>query len=44
MSDVTQILNAMEQGDRRSAQQLLPVVYDELRQLLRNWLTKAWPG
>src|SRR5436190_11902142 len=33
MADVTQILAAIEQGDPRAAEQLLPLVYDELRKL-----------
>ena len=33
MSDVTQILNAIEQGDPHAAEQLLPLVYAELRKL-----------
>jgi RNA polymerase sigma factor (TIGR02999 family) len=33
MTDITQILSAIEQGDLHAAEQLLPVVYDELRQL-----------
>lgn len=33
MSDVTQILSAIEQGDPRAAEQLLPLVYEELRKL-----------
>jgi hypothetical protein len=33
MADVTQILRAIEQGDPRAAEQLLPLVYDELRRL-----------
>jgi len=33
MSDVTQILNAIEQGDPMAAAELLPLVYDELRKL-----------
>jgi RNA polymerase sigma factor (TIGR02999 family) len=33
MSDVTRILSAIEQGDPRTAEQLLPLVYDELRKL-----------
>jgi hypothetical protein len=33
MTDVTQILNAIEQGDPTTAEQLLPLVYDELRKL-----------
>jgi hypothetical protein len=33
MSEVTRILTAIEQGDPRAAEQLLPLVYDELRKL-----------
>ena len=33
MSDVTRILSAIEQGDPSAAEQLLPLVYDELRKL-----------
>jgi RNA polymerase sigma factor (TIGR02999 family) len=33
MNDITQILSAIEQGDPRAAEQLLPLVYDELREL-----------
>ena len=33
MTDVTQILNAIEQGDPSTAEQLLRLVYDELRKL-----------
>jgi RNA polymerase sigma factor (TIGR02999 family) len=33
MTDVTQVLNAIEQGDPHAAEQLLPLVYDELRKL-----------
>ncbi len=33
MSEVTRILSAIEQGDSSAAEQLLPLVYDELRQL-----------
>ena len=33
MGDVTQILVHLEQGDPRAAEQLLPLVYDELRKL-----------
>ena len=33
MSDVTHILLAIEQGDPRAAEKLLPLVYDELRRL-----------
>ncbi len=40
MSDITQILSALEQGDPRAAEQLLPLVYDDLR----NWRRKGWPA
>lgn len=33
MTDVTQILSAIEQGDEQAADRLLPLVYDELRKL-----------
>ena len=33
MSELTRILSAIEQGDPSAAEQLLPLVYDELRQL-----------
>ena len=33
MADVTRILSAIEQGDPQAAEQLLPLVYDELRKL-----------
>ena len=33
MSDVTRILSQIEQGDPHAAEQLLPLVYDELRKL-----------
>lgn len=32
-SDVTSLLNAMESGDSAAAEELLPVIYDELRQM-----------
>src|SRR6188508_1475212 len=44
MSDVTQILNAIEQGDPQAAQQLLPVVYEELRKLAAQKLAHEKPG
>ena len=33
MSDVTRILSQLEQGDASAAEQVLPIVYDELRKL-----------
>ena len=44
MSDVTQILSAIEQGDPRAAEQLLPLVYDELRKLAAQKLAQESPG
>jgi len=44
MSDVTRILSAMEQGDPQAAAQLLPLVYDELRQLAAQRLAEEKPG
>jgi RNA polymerase sigma factor (TIGR02999 family) len=39
MSDVTQILSQIERGDSQAAEQLLPLVYDELRKLAAARLT-----
>jgi len=44
MSDVTRILSQMEQGDRQAAEQLLPLVYDELRKLAAAKLAQERPG
>jgi ECF sigma factor len=44
MSDVTQILSAIEQGDPRAAGKLLPLVYDELRRLAAQRLAHEDPG
>src|SRR3954463_30187 len=44
MSDVTRILSAIEQGDPSAAGQLLPLVYDELRQLAAAKLAQEKPG
>src|SRR4051812_32758397 len=44
MSDVTHILSAIEQGDPSAAEQLLPLVYDELRKLAAHWLAAEKPG
>src|ERR1700733_6500934 len=44
MSDVTQILNAIEQGDPHAGEQLLPLVYDELRKLAAQRLAQETPG
>jgi RNA polymerase sigma factor (TIGR02999 family) len=44
MSEVTRILSAIEQGDPHAAQQLLPLVYDELRKLAAQKLAQEKPG
>ncbi len=44
MSDVTQILSAIDQGDSRAADRLLPLVYDELRLLAAQRLSSEKPG
>jgi RNA polymerase sigma factor (TIGR02999 family) len=44
MSDVTHILNAIEEGDPKAAQELLPLVYDELRRLAAQKLAQERPG
>ena len=44
MTDVTRILSAIEQGDPQAAEQLLPLVYDELRKLAAQKLAQEKPG
>jgi RNA polymerase sigma factor (TIGR02999 family) len=44
MSDVTQILHAIAEGDSNAASQLLPLVYDELRKLAAQRLAREMPG
>jgi RNA polymerase sigma factor (TIGR02999 family) len=44
MNDVTRILSAIEQGDPKAAEQLLPLVYDELRTLAAKRLAHERPG
>ncbi len=44
MTDVTQILCRIEQGDLAAAQQLLPLVYDELRKLAGQRIAQENPG
>jgi RNA polymerase sigma factor (TIGR02999 family) len=44
MNDVTRILSAAEHGDPRAAEQLLPLVYDELRKLAAQKLAHEMPG
>jgi len=43
MDDVTSILAAIERGDPRAAEQLLPLVYDQLRELATRRLAKEKP-
>lgn len=44
MTDVTRILNAIEQGDAKAADELLPLVYEELRLLAAQKLSHEQPG
>jgi RNA polymerase sigma factor (TIGR02999 family) len=44
MTDVTQILNAIEAGEQQAASRLLPLVYDELRKLASNHVAREKPG
>jgi RNA polymerase sigma factor (TIGR02999 family) len=44
MNDVTQILSAVEQGEAGASEQLLPLVYDELRKLAARKLAQEHPG
>jgi len=44
MTDVTQILNAIEHGDAKAADELLPLVYEELRLLAAQKMAQEKPG
>lgn len=44
MTNVTQILNAIDAGDPQAVNQLLPLVYDELRQLAAAQMARERPG
>lgn len=44
MSEVTQILKAIEQGERQATEALLPLVYDELRRLAAQKMAQERPG
>jgi hypothetical protein len=44
MSEVTQILDAIGQGDQGAAAQLLPLLYAELRRLAAAYLAREAPG
>src|SRR6516225_5040638 len=44
MNDVTRILSAIERGDPRASEELLPLVYHELRRLAKQRLAREKPG
>ena len=44
MSDVTRILQSIEDGDLQAAEELLPLVYDELRKLAAVRMANEKPG
>jgi RNA polymerase sigma factor (TIGR02999 family) len=44
MADVTRILNAIEKGDAKATDELLPLVYEELRLLAAQKLSQETPG
>ena len=44
MNDLTRILSALERGEPHAAEQLLPLVYDELRRLAAQKLAQEKPG
>lgn len=44
MNEVTQILSQIETGDSSASEQLLPIVYDELRRLAAHRLSREKPG
>src|SRR5881396_2679706 len=44
MSDVTRILDAIQQGDPKATEELLPLVYEELRKLAAHKMANEMPG
>ncbi len=44
MSDVTRILDRVQQGDPKAAEELLPLVYEELRKLAAHKMAQQPPG
>src|SRR6266446_1939321 len=44
MSDVTRILDRVQQGDAKAAEELLPLIYDELRKLAAYRMAHESPG
>jgi RNA polymerase sigma factor (TIGR02999 family) len=44
MSEATQLIHAMENGDPQAARKLFPLIYDELRRMAGHWLAQEKPG
>src|SRR5881394_1573802 len=44
MSEATRILNAVQQGDSKAAEELIPLVYEELRKLAAHKMANEAPG
>ena len=44
MNEVTQLLDAVSRGDAQAADQLMPLVYEELRRLAAGYLDQERPG
>ncbi len=44
MAEITQVLSAIERGEARAAEELLPLVYEELRRLAASQLSRQPPG
>ena len=44
MADVTRILNSIKRGEPKAAEELLPLIYDELRHLAANKMSQELPG
>ena len=44
MTDITQVLEAAQQGDPKAAEELLPLVYTELRKLAAAKMARELPG
>jgi len=44
MSEVTRILNAVQQGDPKAAEELIPLVYEEIRKLAAHKMANEAPG
>jgi RNA polymerase sigma factor (TIGR02999 family) len=44
MSEITQLMDAMEQGDPHAARKMFPLIYEELRKVAGHWLAQEKPG